>query len=89
MKKLLIVATLLSLTGCASQIQALSAADASAVVAARASADLGVKVVTQQFCSMSVDTLNRHPEYVQAVKDICWSNTTTTASDAAGQIGKP
>ena len=73
--------TIASLSGCAT----VAAYDAATVNTARTAADMALQVTKQAFCAMSVDTLNRHPEDVQAVKDMCWSNTTTTASDAASE----
>ena len=84
MKSILLIA--LCLTGCASQIQVASGYDNAAVVAARATADLNLKIVEQLYCNMSVDTLNRHPEAVEGVKAICWSNVKGTAADAAAAL---
>ena len=84
MKAFILLALLL--TGCASQIQVATGYDTAAVVAARATADLNLKVVEQLYCSMTVDTLNRHPEAVEGVKAICWSNVKSTAADAAATL---
>lgn len=87
MKYLLL--SLALLTGCASQLQIASGALSSGLVSLRAAEDLRLETSRQSFCSMTVDTLNRHPEAVAGVKDLCWSNTTTTANDAAQEILVP
>jgi len=75
-----------ALGGCASQLQAMSAANTSAVVSVRAAADLASKVAAEQFCTMSVDTLARNTQYVKGVQALCWSGTVTTPSAAADQM---
>lgn len=77
---------LAALGGCASQLQAMSAANTSAVVSVRAAADLASKVAAEQFCTMSVDTLARNTQYVKGVQALCWSGTVTTPSAAADQM---
>jgi len=77
------------LSGCASQIQIASSYDSASVVSVRATADLNLKIAEQMYCTMSVDTLNRHPEAVEGVKAICWSNSKATASDAASVLITP
>jgi hypothetical protein len=67
-------------------VQALSAYNTSAVVSARASADLATKISAETFCTMSVDTLARNPQYVKAVQALCWANSTTTPADAANAL---
>jgi len=62
MKRTLLSIALLAVvgsqTGCASYLQAASSANTSAVVSARAAADLAAKVNAEAFCTMSVDTLD-------------------------------
>ena len=81
-----LLATACNLQGCASYLQAATAANTSAVVSVRAAADLSVKVNAEAFCTMSVDTLGRNTQYVKAVQSLCWSGSVTTPSDAAAAL---
>jgi hypothetical protein len=87
MKKLIIAAicaaTVIFMTGCASQIQAVSAANTSAVISVRAAADLKTKIDAENFCTMSVDTLARNTQYLQGVKSLCWAGQVATPADTA------
>jgi len=83
---ILAIGAALAMGGCATQFQALTALNTSAVVSARAASDLQAKVAAEQFCLMPVDTLGRNPSYVKAVQDLCWSGSQTTPSDAAATM---
>ena len=83
---IVLLAVVGSQTGCASYLQAASSANTSAVVSARAAADLAAKVNAEAFCTMSVDTLGRNTQYVKAVQSLCWSGSATTPSDAAAAL---
>jgi hypothetical protein len=85
----LVVGSMLMLTGCASQLQALTAANTSAVVSVRAEADLRAKVAAESFCTMTVDTLARNVQYVRAVQDLCWAGSVTSPSSAAEVLVAP
>lgn len=87
MRSLIIVCALLG--GCATQLQAVQGLDAAAVVSVRAANDIALSATKQAYCSMTVDTLNRHPEDVAGVKALCWTNSATTASDAATMLIAP
>jgi hypothetical protein len=80
------IAMCFAVSGCASQIQAASAANTSAVVSVRAEADLRAKVNAEAFCTMTVDTLGRNTQYVKPVQSLCWSGSVTTPSDAASML---
>jgi uncharacterized protein YceK len=82
----LAIGVMVAMGGCAAVTQSLSAANASAVISARAANDLQAKVAVEQFCLMPVDTLGRNPGYVKAVQDLCWSGSSTTPSDAAAAM---
>ena len=85
----LVMAATLMLSGCASQLQALTAANTSAVISVRAEADLAAKVAAEEFCHMSVDTLARNTQYIGGVKALCWAGSVSTPSDAADQLIAP
>ena len=77
------------LTGCASQLQALTAANTSAVISIRADADLQAKITAEAFCTMSVDTLARNTQYVKGVQALCWAGSITSPSTAAEALVPP
>ena len=76
------ITTLIMLSGCASQLQAVSAFNTSGMVSARSAADIAASDAQIAFCAMSVDTLSRHPEYVSSVTDLCLKNSSITAAAA-------
>ena len=85
----LVMAATLMLSGCASQLQALTAANTSAVISVRAEADLRAKVSAESFCTMTVDTLARNTQYVRGVQALCWAGSVTTPASAADQLIAP
>jgi hypothetical protein len=77
---------LLSLSGCASWLQAASAYNTSGMVSARAAEDLNVKVWTENACATPLSTIMRHPEIAGGLKALCLSSSTGSANDVLAAI---
>jgi hypothetical protein len=73
------------LSGCASQLQAVSAFNQSATVSVRAAADIAISDAKLALCATSIDTYSRHPELTEAITSLCLtpnSATSTTPTQA-------
>jgi hypothetical protein len=79
MKKITLLLFIALFAGCASQIQAVSAFNKSAIVSLRAAADVGVDDAATAFCAMSLDTFARHPEYQGAAAALCFKGVPLSA----------
>jgi hypothetical protein len=76
----------MSLTGCASWVQAASAYNTSGMVSARAAEDLNVKIWTENACGTPLSTIVRHPEIAGGLKALCLTPSSGSASDVLGAI---
>jgi uncharacterized lipoprotein YajG len=71
MKKTLIIACAMLLTGCASFQQALGGYESAAAMSLDASNDNVVKVWRYQACSTPISAVIRNPDIVPAIKALC------------------
>lgn len=76
----------LGLTGCASWIQALNGYNTTAMVSARATEDLNVKVWTENACGTPLSTIIRHPEIAGGLKSLCFNGSPSTATDVLNAV---
>ena len=89
MKRIILLISCAALSGCTAWTQTLTAADASAVVAARSAADLAAQIAAQNLCIMTVDTLARNPQYVDAVVSLCFATAKTSPVTAIKALTMP
>lgn len=71
MKKILLVAALAALSGCAGVQQAVQAYGGVAVSNAKAANDTLVEAYKIGICALPLSTIARHPEIVPAVRVLC------------------
>jgi hypothetical protein len=61
----------LAITGCASQLQAVSGAQASAVKSLKMGEDMNIEAMTLNMCATPFSAVLRHPEIIPAIKALC------------------
>lgn len=88
MRLILLIAVLLSLTlsGCASYIQAVDGYAASAATSAQAGADLNLKRLKFGLCATPVSALVRNPEFAGAIRELCISSSDTSVEDVLSAV---
>lgn len=69
--KLIIIASLLALGGCASWQQAINAGEASALVSARAANDNVINLWTTAACATPFSAAVRNPHIIPALRALC------------------
>lgn len=60
-----------AMTGCATQLQAVSAAQSSSAVALRAAEDIHLKRVAFELCATPVSAAIRNPQVIPAIRAMC------------------
>jgi hypothetical protein len=95
-KLIIASAIVLTLTSCAEYNSLLSTANTEVTTNAAATklnmraADTNkAAIAATTFCTMSVDTLGQNPQWVTAVKELCWTGQKSTASDTATAVIVP
>ncbi len=73
----------LFITGCASQLQAVSAFNQSAAVAMKSAGDIAVGDVKAALCHLTIDDYSRHAELTDALNSLCLSGATQTSTTQA------
>ena len=71
MKALLYSLLFLSLTGCASQLQVVSAAQSAAAVSLRAAEDLNLERQVFMLCATPLSAAVRNPQIIPALRVLC------------------
>ncbi|ALK96969.1 hypothetical protein AB595_04665 [Massilia sp. WF1] len=81
MKKIITLAVLLALTGCAGVQQAVQAYGSVAVTGARAANDTVIEAQKVSLCGLPLSAIARHPEIVPAVRSLCLAPGDKTSAE--------
>ena len=71
MKSILAIVATISLSGCASQLQAVKGFNAAAAVSLKAATDINLERLTFELCATPYSALVRNPQLVPGVAAIC------------------
>jgi hypothetical protein len=82
----LLSGAVLLLNGCAGITSVASGYNQTAITDFRAAEDLRLQIAVEQFCTMSVDAMNRHAEYINGVNALCVTKSAMTAAQITETI---